>query len=128
VPDNATFTTIGRLAPGGLGSIGTLTFSGNLDLGKGTLEIDVADFATSGAYDQLIVSGALLIDGTLNVTKIKGFNSQDQWDKVISPLSYSGSFTAITPGWYTFPSDLFPGYVGIGNIQIGGPPGGKPPI
>jgi hypothetical protein len=129
VPDNAGFVTNGRIAPGGLAALGTLTFSGNLNLGKGTLEIDVGGFASSGAFDQLIVGGNLTLGGTLNVTKINGFNSQDQWDLVISPSSFSGSFAAVTPTfWYSFLSQLNPGFIGIGNIVIGGPPTGKPPV
>ena len=128
LPDDATFTNAGRIAPGALGSLGVLTFSGNLNLGSGILEIDIGGLPETGQFDQLIVGGHLVLGGTLNVTKVKGFNDQGQWDKVISPSSYAGSFATITPSpWYSFLSELFPGFLGVGNFQFFGPPL-KPPM
>jgi hypothetical protein len=78
----------------------------------------------------LIVGGNLTLGGVLNVTKINGFDGQDQWDTVLSPSSFNGSFSAITPTlWYTFLSQSNPGFIGVGNFPIiGGPPTGKPPV
>ena len=59
-------------APGGLGKIGTLNFTGNFDVGSGSVEIDVADMA-KGIFDLFQVSATATVDGKINVSKLAGF-------------------------------------------------------
>ena len=72
VGPEATFTNSGMFAPGGLGKIGTLNFTGNFDVGSGSVEIDVADMV-KGVFDLLQVSATASVNGKINVNKLSGF-------------------------------------------------------
>jgi autotransporter-associated beta strand protein len=56
----------GVIRPGG-NVIGSLTFTGGLDLTGGTVELDISG-TTAGSFDQIITSGPLQLGGTLLAT------------------------------------------------------------
>jgi hypothetical protein len=78
-------------------SPGTLTIIGNYTQGaSGTLNVEVGGLAVGSQFDQLSVSGQLVLAGTLNVTLINGFapNSGDRFP-IVTGGSRSGQFTII---------------------------------
>lgn len=75
------------------GSIGTLSFGGNLTLASGSatyLEMNAA----SGTNDQLIVAGTLSRGGTLNVANIGGAFTAGQTFQLFSAHGYTGNFSS----------------------------------
>ena len=84
----------GALAPGANG-IGTLTLSGSLTLLPGSvlrLELDRA----ASTRDQLAVTGALTLGGTLELTNLNGTFAAGDSFALITAGSRSGAFTATT--------------------------------
>jgi hypothetical protein len=71
---NANVTNGGQVIPGGTGTSGTLTINGSyMQTASGVLDIDIGGTTTGSQYDQLAVSGAATLGGTLNVALINGF-------------------------------------------------------
>jgi uncharacterized repeat protein (TIGR01451 family) len=79
------------VAPNGASSTGTISVAGNYTQGSGgTLNIELA---SPSAFDQLAVSGAVTLDGTLNVTLLSSYAPADgtTWD-VFTFATRSGDF------------------------------------
>jgi hypothetical protein len=73
----ASVTNSGIVSPGGDGSAGILTITGDYtQTALGVLNIDIGGLAAGLEYDQLQVNGAVALDGTLNVNLINGFSPQ----------------------------------------------------
>ena len=79
--------------PGGAGVAGTLSIEGNYTQGaQGTLVIELG----AGANDQLVVGGAAILGGTLEVNTIGGFTIPDGSSfSVIAYASFNGAFAAL---------------------------------
>jgi autotransporter-associated beta strand protein len=83
----------GSIAPGTVGTIGTLTASGNITL-NGTTIIELNK--QSSLKDFLVSAGSIAYGGTLSVTNLAGSYAGGDAFKIFDGTSYSGSFT-ITP-------------------------------
>ncbi|MFA7403031.1 MAG: choice-of-anchor Q domain-containing protein [Pelobacteraceae bacterium] len=65
---SSTFNNSGEIKPATLGTNGLLSFTGSMNMTAANLYIDISGAATPGTdYDQVAVSGAAAINGTLNV-------------------------------------------------------------
>jgi fibronectin-binding autotransporter adhesin len=87
----------GQIAPGSGGTAGRLTINGNYtQTATGVLTIDIGGLSAGSEYDQLVVSGAVSLDGTLTVNRRGGFvpQSGDSF-AVLTFGSGSGVFAAI---------------------------------
>lgn len=82
------------VAPGGVGSIGTLTVTNSISL-SGTTEIDVNQ--STSTEDQLNCTGGITYGGVLNVSNLAGTLAAGDTFQVFNAASYSGSFSSITP-------------------------------
>ena len=94
-----TLTNNGTLSPGGSGTAGRLSITGDLVMGSSsTLAIDVLGAAVAGTdYDQLAVSGTATLGGTLSLTERTGFKTQ--FSQSLTPLTYgskSGTFSTVS--------------------------------
>jgi hypothetical protein len=70
----ANVTNAGQVTPGGTGAAGVLTINGNYtQTAAGVLGIELGGATAGSQYDQLIVSGAASLGGTLNVATIGSF-------------------------------------------------------
>jgi hypothetical protein len=91
---NGNVINSGEIDLGMDGTAGTLTIHGNYtQTAVGVLNIGIG--GTAGAeYDQLVVSGSVSLDGTLNVFLIGGFTptTGDSFQIVTSGMALSGSF------------------------------------
>jgi hypothetical protein len=68
VPSGALFINDGTIDPGRQGVVGTLTIDGDFDIGKGTVEIDVASIDGSTTVgDLLSVTGSAAVTGIVKV-------------------------------------------------------------
>lgn len=94
---NAPFTTnvLGTIAPGTMGTIGTMTFNGNLILSsQSRLNIDLGENGTS---DRVVVNagsgstGQANIGGFVNFTPVSGFRIRD--NQVFTFLTAQGGIT-----------------------------------
>lgn len=94
VNGNLTVGAGAAIAPGGVGSIGTLTVSNSVTL-SGTTEIDVNQSAST--EDQLNCAGGITYGGVLNVGNLAGTLAAGDTFQVFNAASYSGAFTSITP-------------------------------
>jgi len=101
----------GTIAPGGSGSIGTLTFVGNVSFGstgKLALEMD-----STVSYDKLLINGIADLGGTLSLVKTDALYLAD--GVTMTPLTYTsrtGTFTTIS-----VPSQYSVGYL-IDRVNI----------
>lgn len=69
----ASVTNSGTINPGGTGAVGTLTIQGNYtQTASGVLNLELGG-TTSGAFDQLAISGQASLAGTLNVSLLPGY-------------------------------------------------------
>jgi hypothetical protein len=67
-------TNQGTITPGGDGTIGTITISGNYSQAAGgVLQVDIARTPAGTQYDQLIVSGQATLGGVLSVNFVGRF-------------------------------------------------------
>jgi hypothetical protein len=88
---NASVRNAGLVDPGGAGAAGQMTIAGNYtQLAGGVLNIEIGGTIAGSQYDQLIVIGSVVLDGTLNINLINGF----------SPLS-GNKFQILTFGSHT---------------------------
>lgn len=85
----------GQIDVGGAGSIGTLQINGSLYCVGGALNFDIGGAAPGTGYDQLVVTGFLLADGTVTGTLTNSYqvNANDTFN-LLSYGSYSGQFNA----------------------------------
>jgi hypothetical protein len=86
----------GDLRPGN--SPGIVTFGSNLSLGAGAItDIELGGLLAGSQYDRVIVSGALNLDGELNVTLLGGFSpTAGQEFDILNWGSLSGEFAGIS--------------------------------
>jgi hypothetical protein len=97
----------GALAPGA--SAGTLTISNSLTLSSGAaLNFELGATDTS---DKVVVSGALVLGGTLNVTNLAGFGTN-----TYTLITYGSALSGSLPVIGTMPS----GYIGSVNTNTSG--------
>ena len=86
----------GTVSPGA--SPGILTVGGDYTQGAdAVLSMEIGGFAPGNGFDRLTVSGAAVLDGTLDLTQYSGFISNvDDRFEVMTYDSLSGDFAAIT--------------------------------
>ncbi|SEI40600.1 Por secretion system C-terminal sorting domain-containing protein [Dyadobacter koreensis] len=90
---HSSFTNGGNLAPGS--SPGILSFTGNL-VNSGTLTMEIGGKTPGTGYDQILVSGAMTMGGTLDVSFINGFTpSVDDEFMLIDAASSTGTFSTV---------------------------------
>jgi hypothetical protein len=94
---SANVTNYGQVNPGGDGTAGILTITGSFtQTADGILSIDVGGYNAGTDFDQLNVSGALTLDGTLTINLIGGFvPSTGNAFQVLNFNSVSGSFATV---------------------------------
>ncbi len=97
----------GTLAPGDIGAAGKITVTGNFTNLGGALAIDLGGNVQANAfqngltnYDFVSVSGATLLDGSLNVSLINSFTptATDSFTILNSANGVSGTFTNLLAG------------------------------
>lgn len=89
------FTNAGTVSPGN--SPGTITIDGNYTQeSSGTLSIEIGGTASDTEYDQLVVSGAANLNGTLDVSLINDFSPAlgDSFT-VLTYASQTGTFSTV---------------------------------
>jgi hypothetical protein len=88
----------GSLVPGGVGGIGTVAIIGAYEQVAGArVRIEVGGSATCTAFDQVTVSGAVALDGALNVTRTNGCDpSTGQMFNILTGNPVSGIFASTT--------------------------------
>jgi hypothetical protein len=85
---DATVTNGGLVIPGGTGAAGTLTINGSYtQTTTGALDIDIGGTAPGSQYDQLAVSGAASLGGTVDAALINGF--QPALGDTFQPLTFA---------------------------------------
>ncbi len=85
------------ILPGGTGTVGTLTFSNNLDLGSGASPVlDISTSHLSG-NDQIVVAGNLTLGAsdTIHINALSGSSAIDQTDDYVL-FSVAGTTTMAT--------------------------------
>jgi len=92
----SSFTNHGSITPGT--SPGLLTVAGALtQAAEGVLAIELGGTAAGSQYDRLSVTGAVALDGALDVSRINGFSpALGQSFVVLTWGSRTGTFTALT--------------------------------
>jgi hypothetical protein len=87
---NASVSNGGQVIPGGTGAVGTLTINGSYTQSStGTLLIDVGGTTPGSQYDQLAVSAAAALGGTVDVALINGF--QPAFSNSVQVLTFGSS-------------------------------------
>ncbi|MFZ1265020.1 MAG: hypothetical protein WAU95_01010, partial [Anaerolineae bacterium] len=110
----ANVSNSGQIAPGN-GGAGALAIVGAYtQAAGGTLNIELGGLTAGSQHDQLTVSGAVTLNGTLNVTLINGFSPavNDNFI-VLTYASRSGTFSAIAGNGNTY-SPLY----NAGNLTL----------
>ncbi len=84
----------GTIRPGGAGSVGTLTVSGDYVNNSGTLEIDIS---SNVAFDQFIVTNATFGGGSIDINHLASYIPTVglQQPVIVCGVSCAGSFGAI---------------------------------
>ncbi len=90
-------TNGGVVNPGGTGTAGTLTITGNyIQTASGVLNIELGG-TTAGAFDVLAISGTATLDGTLNVSVINAYSpTVSDTFAVLTYASQTGVFATLT--------------------------------
>jgi hypothetical protein len=93
---NGNVTNAGRVTPGGDGTAGVLTINGSYtQTDSGVLSLDLGGTTVGTQYDQLRVSGAANLAGTLTVQLLSGFSSAvGNSFQVLTFTSRTGDFAA----------------------------------
>ena len=91
-----TLTNDGTIQPGGAGSVGTLSISGNLTQGAGgSVAVELAG-STAGQFDVLAVSGSATLGGMLDVGYLSGYTpAVGANHPVLTYASQTGTFATI---------------------------------
>ena len=114
-----TLTNDGVVAPGT--SPGTLTINGNYTQGvAGVLAVEIGGTTPGTQYDQLVVTGNTMLDGTLSVSLINAFTGTagDTFTIIQSGGTVNGTFAATTfPAGSSFTTDYLASNV---NLVSGG--------
>jgi len=112
----------GTVAPGT--SPGNLTINGNYTQGPaGWLTVDIGGTAPGTQYDQLIVTGNVMLDGTLNVAPMNNYlpAGNEIYTIIQSGGTVSGAFaTTNLPSTPTYVTAYYPSSVSVG--AAGAPP------
>jgi hypothetical protein len=97
---NNDFVNAGYLSPGGNNHTAVLTINGNyIQTAQGVLSIDLGGTGAGAQYDQLHVTGIVLLDGTLQVQLINGFSPalNDSFQVLtFTPSSVIGDFATVS--------------------------------
>jgi hypothetical protein len=93
----ASVVNAGRVSPGGDLAAGLITIHGSYtQTSAGTLSIEIGGTNAGTDFDQLVVTGAATLDGTLNVSLINGFVPDPGTTFTIMTFaSYSGAFATL---------------------------------
>lgn len=92
------FTSVsGMIAPGTTGTIGTLTFGGNLILSSGTVQF--IDIGANNTSDKLAVTGIASIGGTVGFAPVTGYTIKagDTFTILTAAGGLSGTYNAGIP-------------------------------
>ena len=90
---NGNFSNSGTIVPGN--SAGTLSFTGNL-ANSGTVNMEIGGTVAGTGYDQIKVTGSILLSGILNVTLINGYTPVlGNEFTIIDAASLTGTFTTL---------------------------------
>jgi uncharacterized repeat protein (TIGR01451 family) len=90
----ATLSNAGQVSPGS--SPGVLTLTRIAQSPAGAVNVEIGGTAAGSQFDQLNVTGAATLDGTLNISLINGFTpSLGQTFRVVGWGSRAGTFTTI---------------------------------
>jgi hypothetical protein len=91
---NADLVNAAVISPGGAGAAGVLTVNGNYtQTTAGVLSIDLGGTTAGTDYDQLHVTGAASLDGTLRVQLINGYEpALNDTFQILTYASRSGDF------------------------------------
>ncbi len=103
----------GTIYVGGNGTAGTLSVSGNFtQTSGGALDIDVGGTAAGTQFDQLLVQGAVSLDGSINSSLINSFVPSPGTDlQIIQGASISGIFSTVTGATLPDGTSLRPEYL-----------------
>ena len=98
IKGDGTYTGPGEIQSGGFlkpgMSPGTLTWSGDLNIQNGgNLEIELGGTAAGAQYDVLNVSGALIVEGVLQIRFVNGFQSTVQSSHVFNVATAGSAIT-----------------------------------
>lgn len=95
----------GTVAPGF--SPGKITINGNYTQGvNGVLNIEIGGNTPGTGYDQIRVNGTAVLDGTLNITLINGYQpTPGDFFEIIDPNAVSGAFSQINAPGLTMQSN-----------------------
>ncbi|HSI17639.1 MAG TPA: autotransporter domain-containing protein, partial [Sphingomonas sp.] len=92
------FTSVsGMIVPGTAGTIGTLTFGGNLVLSSGTVQF--IDIGTNNTSDKLAVTGVASVGGTVGFAPVAGYTIKagDTFTILTAAGGLSGTYNAGIP-------------------------------
>ncbi len=106
---SANVSNDGTFAPGA--SAGTITIAGNFTQSNtGVINSEIGGTAPGTGYDQLVVTGAATLDGTMNVTFINAFTPADAnvFD-LVTWASHTGAFATVNLPPFP-PGTLIPTY------------------
>jgi len=86
----------GTIQPGGAGSVGTLTITGDFTQTSGVIEIEINDSVVAAGtnYDLLSISGQADLLGTLTLLDIGAYVSAE--GDVLTPLTYGSNVNVFT--------------------------------
>jgi hypothetical protein len=91
---NTSFTNTGTLAPGN--TLGMLSITGNF-VNQGAIQTEIGGTTAGTQYDQLTVSGAVTVAGTLTISTVNGFKmAAGQSFVILTGTSITGAFAAVT--------------------------------
>ena len=104
----ANVSNSGQINPGN-GGAGTLAIVGTYtQAAGGTLNIELGGLTAGSQHDQLTVSGAATLNGTLNVTLINGFSPAVNDNFIVLTFaSRSGAFSTIAGNGNTYSCLLY---------------------
>jgi len=119
VAANVVDNSAGTVTPGA--SPGILTIAGNYTQGpSGVLNAEIAGTTPGSLYDQLIVTGNVSLDGTLNTVFLGGFvpSTADTFNLIQAGGTVSGTFTTINlPAGASLSASYLPSTFGL--ITVG---------
>jgi hypothetical protein len=105
-------------------SPGKITINGNYIQGaNGVMTLEIGGAAAGTEYDQLQVSGAVALGGTLNISLINGFRpAVGDVFPIILPGSFTGAFSSINTTGFTGQVNYSAGAISITILTVSGTP------
>ena len=89
--------TVNGILPGIPNSFANITITGNYSQPTGVLNLGIGGTTGGTNFDQLTITGAAVLAGTLNVSLINGFTpSLGQTFQILTFGSYTGNFQTVT--------------------------------